>query len=259
MSLGLLAYLLASSKFQIIISKGRRILELVKKARIAFLEDDSTYAGLIIEWLSSAGYEVKHFTLSLDFLRNFSDAQYDLCLFDFMMPDMSGLDVMGSLKLRSNKAPPIIFLTARSDEEDIVHVIESGADDYIVKPVSRPVLLARINALLRRTSTENKNNIVSEFGPLKIDSQQRIVTIDGQEVKLTDKEFDLALYFLRNEGALLSRVHLMQVVWGSSSDVETRKVDVHVSHLRTKLKLTPEFGWKLTSIYQQGYRLERNQ
>ena len=84
-----------------------------------------------------------------------------------------------------------------------------------------------------------------------------MVFLDGEEIKLTDKELDLAWYFLKNVGVLLSRVHLMQVVWGSSADIETRKVDVHVSHLRTKLKLTPEYGWKLTSIYQQGYRLER--
>jgi len=93
---------------------------------------------------------------------------------------------------------------------------------------------------------------------LKFDVKLRVVTLAGEEVKLTDKEFDLALYFLKNEGALLSRVHLMNVVWGTSSDVETRKVDVHISHLRSKLKLMPEYGWKLTSIYQQGYRLERN-
>ena len=84
-----------------------------------------------------------------------------------------------------------------------------------------------------------------------------MVFLDGEEIKLTDKELDLAWYFLKNVGVLLSRVHLMQVVWESSADIETRKVDVHVSHLRTKLKLTPEYGWKLTSIYQQGYRLER--
>lgn len=87
---------------------------------------------------------------------------------------------------------------------------------------------------------------------------QRVAQLDGEEIKLTDKELDLALYFLKNEGMLLSRSHLMHVVWDSSAEVETRKVDVHVSHLRTKLKLTPEFGWKLTSIYQQGYRLGRS-
>ncbi|HOY69406.1 MAG TPA: response regulator transcription factor [Methylotenera sp.] len=236
------------------------ILETVKKAKIAFLEDDVHYAAQIIEWLKQANYEVGHFITGMDFLKNFSDAQYDLCIFDCSLPDISGADVMGSIKLRSNKLPPIIFLTGHNkEEEDIVRMMESGADDYLIKPVSRPILLVRINALLRRSSPDLCDDNFSEFGALKVDTKQRKVSIDGADIKLTDKEFDLAVYFLRNEGALLSRVHLMQVVWGSSAEVETRKVDVHVSHLRTKLKLTPEYGWKLTSIYQQGYRLERSQ
>ncbi len=234
------------------------VLDSVKKVKIAFLEDDLAYAELISDWLKQANYEVKHFVTGMDFLKNFSDAQYDLCLFDCMLSDISGADVMGSIKLRSNKLPPIIFLTGLGEEGDIVRVIDSGADDYIVKPVSRPVLLVRINALLRRASQNYQTDTINEFGAIKVDNKQRTVTLEGQDIKLTDKEFDLAIYFLRNEGALLSRAHLMQVVWGSSADVETRKVDVHVSHLRTKLKLTPEFGWKLNSIYQQGYRLERS-
>lgn len=235
-------------------------MDTVKKAKIAFLEDDVHYAAQVIEWLKQADYEVAHFITGMDFLKNFSDAQYDLCIFDCSLPDMNGADVMGSIKLRSNKLPPIIFLTGyNKEEEDVVRMIESGADDYLIKPVSRPILLVRINALLRRMSPDLRNDSLSEFGTLKVDSKQRKVTLDGTDIKLTDKEFDLAVYFLRNEGALLSRVHLMQVVWGSSAEVETRKVDVHVSHLRTKLKLTPENGWKLTSIYQQGYRLERSQ
>jgi DNA-binding response OmpR family regulator len=231
--------------------------EVNKKPKIAFLEDDLAYAESILEWLGEAGYDVDHFVTGLDFLRKFSNVQYDLCIFDWALPDMEGPDVMVSIKLRSNKLPPIIFLTGHSSEGDIVRVIESGADDYIVKPVSRQLLMVRIIALLRRTQSENKNETVCDFGSLKIDTKQRLVILDGEEIKLTDKELDLAWYFLRNVGVLLSRTHLMQVVWGSSADIETRKVDVHVSHLRTKLKLTPEFGWKLTSIYQQGYRLER--
>ena len=233
-------------------------MEVSKKIKIAFLEDDLVYAEMIKEWLQISNFEVNHFVTGLDFLRKFPQAQYDLCIIDWGLPDMEGTDVMVSIKLRSNKLPPIIFLTGYGEEKDIVRVIESGADDYIVKPVSRQLLMARVKALLRRTASEYHNEMVCEFGALKIDARQRLALLDGEEVKLTDKELDLALYFLRNEGVLLSRVHLMQVVWGSSSDVETRKVDVHVSHLRTKLKLTPEYGWKLTSIYQQGYRLERN-
>lgn len=226
--------------------------------KIALLEDDLAYAETIQEWLQEANFEVDHFKTGLDFLRKFSHSQYDLCIFDWALPDMEGPDVMLSIKLKSNNLPPIIFFTGRSEEEDIVRVIESGADDYIVKPASRPILLARVNALLRRTNSKPNADISYEFGPLKVDAKLRVAKIDGEDVKLTDKEFDLALYFLKNEGMLLSRSHLMNVVWGASAEIETRKVDVHVSHLRTKLKLTPENGWKLTSIYQQGYRLERS-
>ncbi|NOS95595.1 MAG: response regulator transcription factor [Methylotenera sp.] len=225
--------------------------------KIALLEDDLSYAETIQEWLQEAGFEVDHFATGLDFLRKFSHSQYDLCIFDWALPDMEGPDVMVSIKLKSSSLPPIIFFTGRSEEEDIVRVIESGADDYIVKPASRPLLLARINALLRRTNVKSNLEVTYEFGSLRLDPKERLATLGGEEVKITDKEFDLALYFLKNEGMLLSRTHLMNVVWGASSEIETRKVDVHVSHLRTKLKFTPENGWKLTSIYQQGYRLER--
>lgn len=232
--------------------------EAKKIMKIALLEDDLPMAETVQEWLEGVGYEVDIFVTGLDFLRKFPHTQYDLCIFDWKLPDMEGPDVMVSIKLRSTKLPPIIFFTGRSEEEDIIRVIESGADDYIVKPASSQMLIARVNALLRRVNTQQKVEAFYEFGDLKIDVNQRVAQLDGEEIKLTDKELDLALYFLKNEGMLLSRTHLMHVVWGSSAEVETRKVDVHVSHLRTKLKLTPEFGWKLTSIYQQGYRLERS-
>ncbi len=226
--------------------------------KIALLEDNLEFAETVIEWLEEASFEVTHFKTGLDFLRQFSHTQYDLCIFDWALPDMEGPDVMTSVRLRASKLPPIVFFTGRSEEEDIVRVIEAGADDYVVKPATRLMFMARIHALLRRSNGQLTNETVYEFGPLKLDVKRRLTELNGEEVKLTEKEFDLALYFLKNEGSLLSRTHLMNVVWGSSSEIETRKVDVHVSHLRTKLKLTPENGWKLTSIYQQGYRLERN-
>lgn len=225
--------------------------------KIALLKDDLSSAETIQEWLQEAGFEVDHFATGLDFLRKFPHSQYDLCIFDWALPDMEGPDVMVSIKLKSSNLPPIIFFTERSEEEDIIRIIESGADDYIVKPVSSPLLMARINALIRCTNPKPGNEAIYKLGPLMLDTKQRLATLEGEEVKLTDKELDLALYFLKNEGMLLSRTHLMNVLWGASSEVEICKVDVHVSHLRTKLKLTTENGWELTSIYQQGYRLER--
>lgn len=226
--------------------------------KIALLEDDPTFAALVIEWLQEAGFKVDHFKAGLDFVRKYPHEHYDLCVFDWGLPDMDGPDVMVSIKLRANKLPPVIFFTGYSEEEDVIRVIEAGADDYVVKPASRALLLARINALLRRSRAQDNTESCLQFGALKFDTKLRIASMNGEDFKLTDKEFDLALYFMKNEGVLLSRSHLMQVVWGASPDIETRKVDVHVSHLRTKLKLMPEYGWKLTSIYQQGYRLERN-
>lgn len=226
--------------------------------KIALLEDDVSFAEMVIEWLQDASFEVDHFKTGLDFVRRYSHTQYDLCVFDWGLPDMSGPDVMMSIKLRANKLPPVIFFTGHAEEKDVVRVINAGADDYVVKPASRQLLLARINALLRRVNVQSGNTLLLEFGPLKFDTRLRLASMNGEEFKLTDKEFDLALYFMKNLGVLLSRSHLMQVVWGASPDIETRKIDVHVSHLRTKLKLTPEYGWKLSSIYQQGYRLERN-
>lgn len=227
------------------------------KMKIALLDDNVAYAEIISEWLEHAGYQVDHFKCGLDFVRKYPDEHFDLCIFDWELPDMDGLDVMVSLKLRANKLPPLIFLTGRSEEQDIVRVIEAGADDYVIKPASRAILLARVNALLRRSVPKPANEAYQQFGAIRFDTKLRVASMGGVDFKLTDKEFDLALYFMKNEGVLLSRSHLMQVVWGASPDIETRKVDVHVSHLRTKLKLTPENGWRLTSIYQQGYRLER--
>ena len=228
------------------------------EAKIALLEDNPEMALTVKEWLQIAGYEVDIFDKGVDFLRKFPHTPYDLCIFDWVLPGMDGLDVMDSMRIRAGTLPPIIFLTERSEERDIVRVIESGADDYIVKPASRPMLLARVNALLRRTIKPYKTEILYELGHVKIDINQRVILLNGETVKLTDKELDLAVYFIKNEGVLLSRSHLIQVVWGYSSTIETRTLDVHVSRVRNKLKLTSEFGWKLTSIYQQGYRLVKS-
>ncbi len=224
--------------------------------KIAFLEDDAAFASSIIEWLEQAGHEVTWFRSGRECVRALTDTRYDLCLFDWMLPDMTGPDVMANLKLKGT-LPPVIFLTGRDAEEDVVQVIQAGADDYIVKPPSRSVLIARIHAVARRCSAQLRPEPVQDFGSLRIDFGSRRFEMDGEPVKLTEKETELALYFFGRVGMLLPRGHLIQVVWGSSPDIDTRTVDVHVSHLRGKLKLVPENGWRLTSVYRQGYRLEQ--
>lgn len=224
--------------------------------KIAFLEDSVSFAEDIVRSLTSAGHEVQHFLTGREYLKAVVSDKFDLCLLDWEVPDMSGPEVLASLKLKGN-IPPVIFLTGRDAEEDIVQVMEAGADDYIVKPPSINVLNARINALYRRANP-NKNQLESvNYGHLTIDLANRKFEIDAQTIKLTEKETELALYFFANLDVLLSRAHLTKVVWGTTPEIDTRTIDVHVSHLRSKLNLLPQFGWRLISVYHQGYRLER--
>ena len=224
--------------------------------KIAFLEDNKIFADDIVSILQTAGHLVDHFLTGRDCLKKVSADHFDLCILDWEVPDMSGPEVLASLKLKG-KYPPVIFLTGRDAEEDIVKVIESGADDYIVKPPSSTILLARVNALYRRNQPINQPGSIVNYGRLTVNFGKRKFEIDNEIVKLTEKETELAIYFFGHLGALLSRSHLTKVVWGTTPEIDTQTIDVHVSHLRSKLKLLPQFGWRLTSVYQQGYRLEK--
>jgi two-component system, OmpR family, response regulator RegX3 len=224
--------------------------------KIAFLEDNIAFAQHVISTLETAGHEVEHFTSGRACLNAVASNQFDLCLFDWEVPDMSGAEVLASLKLKG-QFPPTIFLTGRDAEEDIVQAIESGADDYIVKPPNASVLIARVNALYRRNHANENQEPVVNYGNLTVDFDKRRFDLNGAPVKLTEKETELAIYFFGQIGTLLSRTHLIKVVWGTTPDIDTRTIDVHVSHLRSKLNLLPQHGWRLISVYHQGYRLER--
>lgn len=226
--------------------------------KIAFLEDNAAFAEDVLSWLQEAGHETAHFMSGRDCLKALNSSHFDLCLLDWEVPDMNGLELLSNLKLKGN-FPPVIFLTGRDAEEDVVRVIESGADDYIVKPSSKAIVLARIHALYRR-SKPNENSVkIVQYGDLTVDFAKRKFELEGNVVKLTEKETELAIYFFSQQGVLLSRAHLTKVVWGTNPDIDTRTIDVHVSHLRTKLKLLPQHGWRLISVYHQGYRLERQE
>jgi two-component system, OmpR family, response regulator RegX3 len=224
--------------------------------KIAFLEDDLTFASELVAAIQLEDIDIDHFSSGRECLKALNTQRYDLALLDWEVPDMKGTEVLANLKIKGN-CPPVIFLTGRDAEEDVVSVIESGADDYIVKPPSVKVLLARINALYRRTNANSNVVATVDYGSLTVDFTKRKFEIDHVQIKLTEKETDLALYFFSQIGTLLSRAHLTKVVWGSTPDLDTRTIDVHVSHLRSKLKLLPQFGWRLVSVYHQGYRLER--
>ena len=224
--------------------------------KIAFLEDNIDFAQRILTALEAAEFDVQHFVSGRECLRAVSSSHFDLCLLDWEVPDMSGAEVLASLKLKGN-FPPTIFLTGRDSEEDIVQVIEAGADDYIVKPPHTSVLIARINALYRRSSPDKNQEPIVSYGNLTVDFAKRKFALNDAPVKLTEKETELAIYFFGQVGVLLTRAHLIKVVWGTTPDIDTRTIDVHVSHLRSKLNLLPQHGWRLISVYHHGYRLER--
>jgi DNA-binding response OmpR family regulator len=183
---------------------------------------------------------------------------YDLAILDWHVPDLSGEEVLRALR-KSVRAPlPVLFTTGRNREEDIVHALKAGADDYLVKPLRRLEFLARVEALLRRARAlggEAEEPI--EAGEFRIDPLGRTLHRAGQRIELTQKEFEMAMVLFRSVGRLLSRSYLLDTVWGISAEVSTRTVDTHASQLRTKLGLYPESGWRLSAVYQHGYRLER--
>lgn len=225
---------------------------------IGLVEDDLDQSMLISHWLEEAGYTVRAFQHAGEFRRKLGAVSVDLLILDWNLPDESGLTVLSALRESGNNHLPVLFLSARGDEQDIVTGLSHGADDYVIKPARQGELLARVEALLRRTGMHTDARMDDEeFAPYAIDPGRRRVTLNGQEIVLTEREFDLALFLFRRRGRIVSRDSLLENVWNLPGDVATRTVDTHVSRLRKKLELGGEYGWRLSAVYQHGYRLER--
>lgn len=216
-------------------------------------------AALVGEWLEDAGYAVRLFRTANEFRRRQGTEAIDLLVLDWMLPDSTGIDVIGAIRSSPNARLPVVFLTARDAEDDIVRALAAGGDDYVVKPPKRRELLARIAVVLRRVGgdSESGNSDVVELEPFTVDAKRRKVAIQGRDVELTQREFDLAHFLFRRQGRIVSRDALLENVWNLSAAVSTRTVDTHVSRLRKKLELNGEHGWRLAAIYQHGYRLEQ--
>ncbi len=225
--------------------------------RIAVLEDDASQARLVQNWIESDGYACRVFHRGEEILRSVLAEGYDLVVLDWRVPDLSGEDVLREIRRLVRGPLPVLFTTAQDREEDIVHALRNGADDYLVKPLRRMEFLARVEALLRRAHGQARDNVPLQIGPFVIDVAGRTLLKDGKAVELTQKEFEMAALLFRNVGRLLSRAYLLDTIWGISADVSTRTVDTHASQLRGKLGLYPEHGWRLGAVYQHGYRLER--
>lgn len=225
--------------------------------RIVILEDDLDQAELLKAWLEEAGHQTKVYSDGTLFIRAYTKDSYDLVLLDWMVPSMNGIEVLKHLRSQIDNIVPVVFITQKDQEENIVEALESGADDYMSKPVRQLETMARVNAIARRMGFGDQNTL-DEYDqtPYFIDTRLREVKLNGDVIEMTQKEYELTLFLFKNIGRVVSRGHLLEMVWGTSSQINTRTVDTHISRLRTKLKLEEQEFWQLTSVYRHGYRLE---
>ena len=217
------------------------------------VEDDESIRQLVLYALKNNGFETKGFENGDDLYAELQHTIPNLILLDIMLPGDDGYKILDNIRKNHNtKDIPVIILTAKTNEYDKVKGLDMGADDYISKPFGVMELISRVNAVLRRSlKTDNKDNILS-IGNLTVDESKRTVTVDNKEVNLTFKEFELLLYLLRNKNMVLSRDKIMNEVWETDFEGESRTVDVHVRTLRLKLG---DAGKIIQTIRNVGYKI----
>ncbi len=222
---------------------------------VALLEDDPDQLALLTHWLEQAGHRCSGFAQMDAFMRGLGESHFDAVVLDWMLPQGSGLEALQWLRQTVGWNVAVVVLTARDDSETVVQALGAGADDYVVKPAREPELMARLHTAVRRASPGGMK--VLKLGAYEVDVPRHQLSVEGKPVTMTQKEFDLGVYFFQNPGKLLSRDHLLNKIWGLNTEVDTRTVDTHVSRVRKKLRLDGSLGWQMASVYGYGYRLDR--
>ncbi len=225
--------------------------------RIAVLDNDRIQADLICQVLTSAGHACQTFDNGKDMLNNLRKDSVDMLVLDWQVADISGAEVLRRAREKLSATTPMMFITSSSAEDDIVAGIGAGADDYMIKPLRRGELVARVQALLRRAYPSQNGAEQLQFGPYIFETRPGRLLLDGNVIDVTHKEFYLALLFFRNIGRPLSRAFIHESVWIRETAVPSRTMDTHVSRVRNKLQLRPENGFRLVPVYSYGYRLEK--
>ena len=227
--------------------------------RILIIEDNKDLAFGLRSNLEIEGYEVDIAATGPDGVRLAESTSPDLVVLDLMLPLLDGFEVLKAIR-RRDASMPVMMLTARGEEVDKVRGLRLGADDYMTKPFGLMELLARIEALLRRSvggSADAPDAGVLKVRDIEVCPKTRTVTRSGAPVDLAPKEFDLLLELIRRDGAVASRLDLMRSVWGHSSDVVSRTVDTHIAELRRKIEANPSAPELIITVRKAGYRLVR--
>jgi len=224
---------------------------------VLIVEDEESLADPLAFLLRKEGFEATVVVDGPSALAEFDRSGADIVLLDLMLPGMSGTDVCKQLRARSSV--PVIMVTARDSEIDKVVGLELGADDYVTKPYSARELIARIRAVLRRGAESEDSGIadgVLEAGPVRMDVERHVVSVNGEQITLPLKEFDLLEYLMRNSGRVLTRGQLIDRVWGADYVGDTKTLDVHVKRLRSKIESDPANPVHLVTVRGLGYKLE---
>jgi DNA-binding response OmpR family regulator len=224
--------------------------------RILVVEDDPIQAEAVSSALSSLSHTVTIVDDGERAVRCLGSEPVDAVVLDWHLPRMSGIEVLHWIRARANVKYGVLFLTSRIHEVDVVRALDAGADDYMVKPFRAEELAARVNALLRRVARTVARDEPIRAGDYVLDPTERSVRLRGSRIDLTTKEFQLVAALFSNLGKILSRDLLAMTAWGRELSVESRSLDTHIYRIRQKLKLSPENGLRLSSIYTLGYRLD---
>ncbi|MEX1078038.1 MAG: response regulator transcription factor [Homoserinimonas sp.] len=222
--------------------------------RVLIVEDERSLSEPLAYMLEREGYETVVADDGLQAVAEFEANGADLILLDLMLPGISGTEVCRQVRLHSQV--PIIMLTAKDSEVDIVVGLELGADDYVTKPYSTRELLARIRAVMRRRVDEGDEESVIEIGPVRMDLERHTVSVSGEEIAVPLKEYDLLEVLMRNAGRVLTRGQLIDRVWGEDYFGDTKTLDVHIKRIRTRIESAPSEPRLLVTVRGLGYRFE---
>jgi DNA-binding response OmpR family regulator len=225
--------------------------------KVLYLEDDNLYIELISPILTDLGCHVHAVRTGCEAIRHLENAVVDLLILDWQVPGLSGFDVLIWTRERIGPHLPILFLTNRVRDDEILSAINAGADDYMLKPVNRCELAARIKALLRRAyPNRDVHSSMIEIAGYRIDMKCRSACLNGEPIKLTPREFEIVALLFRNVDRVMPRDTLIRSIWGRDMGGVSRSLDTHIYRIRAKLAIHPGNGVRLRTIYTHGYRLE---